>query len=51
MKMVEEETKGRIKQEQENHDLRLEQTRVAAAEQRQTTLEAIRLAGESPSIM
>uniref|UniRef100_A0A7S2ME04 AAA+ ATPase domain-containing protein n=2 Tax=Octactis speculum TaxID=3111310 RepID=A0A7S2ME04_9STRA len=47
MKRVEEETKGRIKQERKNHDLRLEQARIEAEEQRQTVLEGIKLAGET----
>ena len=45
MARVQEETKGRIKQERENHDLRLEQVKVEASEQRETVMEAIKLAG------
>eukprot|EP00614_Pseudopedinella_elastica_P034458 CAMPEP_0172617500 /NCGR_PEP_ID=MMETSP1068-20121228/70286_1 /TAXON_ID=35684 /ORGANISM="Pseudopedinella elastica, Strain CCMP716" /LENGTH=364 /DNA_ID=CAMNT_0013423269 /DNA_START=138 /DNA_END=1228 /DNA_ORIENTATION=- len=47
MRKVEAEVAGRIKQEQENHDLRLEQARVQGAEDRQTALESIKLAGET----
>jgi len=47
MKKVEAEVAGRIRQEQENHDLRLEQARVQGAEDRQTVLESIKLAGET----
>eukprot|EP00639_Heterosigma_akashiwo_P018875 CAMPEP_0206389768 /NCGR_PEP_ID=MMETSP0294-20121207/18147_1 /ASSEMBLY_ACC=CAM_ASM_000327 /TAXON_ID=39354 /ORGANISM="Heterosigma akashiwo, Strain CCMP2393" /LENGTH=240 /DNA_ID=CAMNT_0053841893 /DNA_START=53 /DNA_END=771 /DNA_ORIENTATION=+ len=44
---VKAETEGRIRQERENHDLRVEQARVEAEEQRATVLEAIQLAGET----
>jgi len=47
MKKVQAEVAGRIKQEQDNHDLRLEQARVQGAEDRQTALESIKLAGET----
>lgn len=44
---VKAETEGRIKQERENHDLRMEEARVGAIEYRGTVLEAIKLAGET----
>jgi len=44
---VEAETRGRIRQERENHDLRVEQARVEAEEYRNTVLESIKLAGET----
>jgi len=47
LKRVEEETKGRIRQERDNHDLRLEQAKLEASEQRQTVLEGIKLAGST----
>ena len=47
LKRVEEETKGRIRQERDNHDLRLEQAKLEASEKRQTVLEGIKLAGST----
>jgi ATPase family AAA domain-containing protein 3A/B len=44
---VKAETEGRIRQERENHDLRLEEARVSAEEYRDTVLESIKLAGST----
>ncbi|CAM9896881.1 unnamed protein product, partial [Chrysoparadoxa australica] len=44
---VDAETAGKIKQERENHDLRLEEAKVSAQEYRETVLEGIKLAGET----
>lgn len=43
---VKAETEGRIKQERQNHDLRVAQARAEAKEYRETVLEGIRLASE-----
>ncbi|CAM9121187.1 unnamed protein product [Pylaiella littoralis] len=44
---VKAETEGKIRQERENHDLRLEEAREGAKEYRDTVLEAIKLAGDT----
>ncbi|CAM9251017.1 unnamed protein product, partial [Phaeothamnion confervicola] len=44
---VKAETEGRIRQERQNHDLRLEEARLGALEYRDTVLEGIKLAGET----
>ena len=47
MKKVAEEVKGRIQQEQENHDLHIANAKLKAAEDRRTQLESIKLAAET----
>ncbi len=44
---VQAETEGNIKQERENHDLRMEEAKVSSKEYRDTVLEAIKLAGQT----
>ncbi len=44
---VQAETEGNIKQERENHDLRMEEAKVSSQEYRDTVLEAIKLAGHT----